>query len=59
MDERSTTLRRLEPRAVSLKKSGVTTRPLDRVAVILIQYQKFKVFELDILRAGNILDLFH
>jgi hypothetical protein len=32
---------RLEPKPVALKKSDVTTSPLDRVTVILVQWQIF------------------
>jgi hypothetical protein len=42
MDERSKTLSRIEPRAVLLAQSGVTTSPLDRVTLILIRYKYFK-----------------
>jgi hypothetical protein len=37
----SSTRSRLEPGAISWNQSGVTISPLDRVTVILIQYQIF------------------
>jgi hypothetical protein len=48
----------IEPMANPLNKSGTPTSPMDGVTLIVIKEQIFLVFELDILRAGNILHLF-
>jgi hypothetical protein len=42
MDETSTTLSIIKPRAVLLAQSGVTNSPLDRVTFIHIRYKYFK-----------------
>jgi hypothetical protein len=39
----------IEPKAIPLNKSGVTTSPRDGVTVILIEYQTFLVYRLNIL----------
>jgi hypothetical protein len=49
---------RLESRDVSTNQSDVTTSPLDRVTVFLVQYQIIKVFKLNNTRAGKSLHHF-
>jgi hypothetical protein len=50
---------RLDPRAVSPNRTGVTTAPIDGVSALLIRGKIFEVCILNNLRAGNILHLFH
>jgi hypothetical protein len=45
----------LEPRVVPLKKNSVPTSPLDGVTIRLKKHKYFKYLNLNILRAGNIL----
>jgi hypothetical protein len=42
MNKSSQTLSRLEPRAVRLTQSGITTSPLDRVTFIPVEYKYIK-----------------